>query len=251
MRPKAALSKLLILATLLTHAAPPPPSRAALARGAQDASAEGGEKGLRFRLSEVAAPKQDERPSRVAEGRPLAEAETARLLARLPPLAREAGDERGFKLREATSPPPRAGQTVPAAFATPESEPTPPPRPPAAAALEVLRSTPAGEVETAPAVSLTFSQPMVAVASQEEAAAHVPVTLTPRVEGSWHWLGTQTLAFRPEGGEGGRLPAATDYTVEVPAGTKSAAGGALARAHTFNFSTPPPTLKRKHPEGKG
>ncbi len=248
-RLRAALSKLLMLTLLLTHVAPPA-SRAGVARGAQEAE-EGGEekKGLRFRLSEGAASKQSAPANRVAEGQPLSEAETARLLARLPPLRTEAGAESGFSLRERSLPPPRAGQTVAAAFAPPAAEAT---RPPSVAPgpLEVLRSAPDGEVEVAPAVSLTFSQPMVAVSSQDEAAAHVPVTLSPRVAGSWRWLGTQTLVFRPEA-EGGRLPAATVYTVEVPAGTKSAAGVTLARAHTYSFSTPPPALKRKHPEGEG
>ena len=250
MRLKRALSKLLTLTLLLTHVAPSP-SRMAFARGVQQEDAEGEDekKGLRFRLSEGAAPKESPHANRVAEGRPLTEAETARLLARLPPPVREADDERAFSLREGTLRPPRAGQTVVAAFAAPM--PAAPPTPSVTSgALEVLRFAPEGEVEVAPTVSLTFSQPMVAVASQNEAASNVPVSITPRVAGSWRWLGTHTLVFKPEA-EGGRLPAATVYTVAVPTGTKSAAGAALTRARTYNFSTPPPTLKRKHPEGEG
>ncbi|MET0626504.1 MAG: Ig-like domain-containing protein, partial [Pyrinomonadaceae bacterium] len=249
MRSKAALSNLLALTLLLTNIAPTRPRAFATTVGQQSSEEEETEKGLRFRLSEVSPPKAQATRNRVDEGRPLPEAETARLLARLPPPQKEEGDGQNFRLREASSPPPRAGQIIASAFATPGGSAPPPPTF-ARGPLEVLRSAPAGEVEVAPAVSLTFSQPMVAVASQEEAAANVPVTLSPAVAGSWRWLGTQTLVFRPEA-EGGRMPGATLYTVEVPAGTKSANGGALARAHTYTFSTPPPALKRTHPAGEG
>ncbi|HEX8283426.1 MAG TPA: alpha-2-macroglobulin family protein [Pyrinomonadaceae bacterium] len=250
MRSKTAVSNLLLLTMLLTHVAPPP-THAVTTRVGQESSEEEEDEpqGLRFRLSEAGAPKERAPQNRVEEGRPLPESETARLLARLPPLKEEEGDARGLNLRERGLPPPRAGQTIANAFAPPEPARTPPPSA-ASGALEVLRFAPEGEVELAPAVSLTFSQPMVAVASQEEAAATIPVKLSPRVAGEWRWLGTQTLVFRPEA-EGGRLPAATVYAVEVPAGTKSAAGGALPRTLSYNFSTPPPTLKRTHPAGEG
>src|SRR5215213_9132069 len=141
MRLKSALSNLLLLTMLLTHVAPPP-SRAAVSRGAQeDAEGSDEKKGLRFRLSEGAAPKGGARPNRVDAGQPLPEAETARLLARLPPLKQEESDERAFSLRERTPPPPRAGQTVAAAFAAPATD-APPPPPVAAGALEVLRFAP-------------------------------------------------------------------------------------------------------------
>jgi hypothetical protein len=241
----------LALTLLLTHVAPTPPRAFAAAAGQGATEAEGTtEKGLRFRLSEVSVPPERAPRNRVEEGRPLSESETARLLARLPPLPKEEGDVQRLRLREASSPPPRAGQTVAAAFATPGAAASPPPAV-APGPLEVLRSAPEGEVRFAPAVSITFSRPMVAVASQEEAAANVPVTLSPAVKGNWRWLGTQTLVFRPEA-EGGRMPGATRYTVEVPAGTKPAAAGpALARAYTYTFSTPPPALKRTHPTGEG
>jgi len=40
-------------------------------------------------------------------------------------------------------------------------------------------------VPLAPDLSVTFSQPMVAVTSQEQAAEYAPVELTPQVEGHW------------------------------------------------------------------
>ena len=59
--------------------------------------------------------------------------------------------------------------------------------------LEVLRWMPEGEVPLAPELSVTFSQPMVAVTSQEDAAKTTPVKLTPQPKGNWRWIGTRTI----------------------------------------------------------
>src|SRR5687768_10331603 len=160
MRPKTSLSYFLTLAILLTSFAPVQ-ARAAVSKKAQeDSAAESRPKGLRFRLSEGSAPGERERPNRVAAAEPLAEAETARLLARLPPLPQEPDDARAFSLRESTQPPPRAGQSIAAAFAPPDAPPNAGgPPPPAAVPLTVLRFAPRGEVELAPSVNVTFSRP--------------------------------------------------------------------------------------------
>src|SRR5262249_43019306 len=120
-----------------------------------------------------------------------------------------------------------------------------------AGSLEVLRFAPEGEVELAPHLSVTFSQPMVAVTSNEDlAASQPPVRLSPQPQGQWagkwRWIGTKTLLFEPNG----RFPMATEYTVEIPAGTKSAAGGTLGARKEWRFSTPPLTLKSKFPTGE-
>lgn len=215
---------------------------------AQDSSSdEQVEDGLRFRLSEGTEKTEAPTPKPVVNATVLSQAETASLLARLPKLQTQADDTVDFKLRENSLPPPRAGQTIAAAFA-PSSTGGPPPavtnQP-----LAVTRFTPEGEVAIAPALSITFSQPMVAVTSQEDAAANVPVTLSPQPTGKWRWLGTQTLVFQPDA-EGGRLPMATRYTVTIPAGTRSALGNKLAEPTTFSFATPPPTLKSSFPSGE-
>ncbi|HEX8073095.1 MAG TPA: alpha-2-macroglobulin family protein [Pyrinomonadaceae bacterium] len=252
MRQKPALAVTLIITTLFTSAPLPPAHAAARTDATANVQTSEGtdanERGLRFRLSEGAeesAPRPT--PNAVAPAEQLSAAETERLLARLPPLA--PADAQDFKLRERSLPPPRAGETLRAAFAAPAPAAT---RAPAAgdAPLEVTRVAPEGAVELAPAVSVTFSQPMVAVTSQAEAAAAVPVTLTPQPAGRWRWLGTQTLVFQPDA-QTGRLPMATEYTVNVPAGTRDALGHTLAAARTFRFATPPPTLRESYPAGEG
>src|SRR5712692_8947493 len=198
------------------------------------------EEGLRFRLSE--APGQPEaRPvSKVAKATMLSDPETQAIINRLPPIKAEPSDEAEFALREKSLPPPRTGTILqpfpaPNEIAGPDKKATGP--------LEVVRYSPEGDVPIAPNLSVTFSEAMVAVSSQEEAAENVPVRLSPQPPGKWHWIGTKTLLFEPDV----RFPMATQYSVNVPAGTKSANGGTLGSAKTWTFTTPPPTVKDFYP----
>src|SRR5579885_30146 len=162
-------------------------------------------KGLRFRLSEGVEQSAKPAPQpTVAPAEKLSDSETARVLARLPPLKAEAGDEQEFALREGSLPAPRAGATVLKPF--PSGEERGAPDAGGAGELQVLRYSPRGEVPLAPQLSVTFSQPMVAVTSQEEASQTTPVQITPRPAGRWRWLGTKTLIFDPDEQ---RLPMAT------------------------------------------
>jgi hypothetical protein len=102
---------------------------------------------------------------------------------------------------------------------------------------------PEGKVPLAPELSVTFSQPMVAVTSQDDAAQVTPVKLSPQPNGRWRWIGTRTIVFDPEV----RFPQATTYTVEVPAGTRSATGGALKATRAFTFETPAPSIVSSYP----
>lgn len=88
------------------------------------------------------------------------------------------------------------------------------------AALEVVRYQPEGEVDLARGVSLiTFSAPMVALDSVEAAVVvEPPVRLDPQPPGEWRWMDPRTLIFVPNGE---RMPMATEYRVEIPAGTKA------------------------------
>lgn len=98
-----------------------------------------------------------------------------------------------------------------------------------------------------PRLSITFSQPMVPVGSLADLAQeHGPVRLSPQPAGRWRWIGTRTLVFEPDGE---RFPMATEYRVEVPAGTASQGGGRLAEAAAWTFRTPPPRVVRSLPTG--
>ena len=166
---------------------------------------------------------------------PLPDAETWELLEHIPPLPAPAGVE--FRVRKSTLPPPQAGEVVP--FAPPTDD-----APPAASGpLTVVRHSPDGAVPMAPQLSVSFSRPMIPLTSQDEAAAMVPVTLSPTPRGSWRWLGTQTLIFDADP----RFPMATRYQVSIPAGTKAIDGTPLEAASSWTFETPPLTLVSSWP----
>src|ERR1051326_771924 len=201
----------------------------------EDADKEGA--GLKFRLSE--APEQPEaKPvNKVVASTVLSDAETQAILKRLPQIKTDPTDETDFALRAKSLPPPRTGAIVMQPF--PAADEIARPQQTNAGPLELIRYSPEGDVPIAPNLSVTFSQPMVAVTSQEEAAEDVPVKLTPQPSGKWHWIGTKTLLFEPDV----RFPMATKYAVTVPAETRSANGGTLSKAKTWTFSTPAPTVK--------
>ncbi|HXK10111.1 MAG TPA: alpha-2-macroglobulin family protein [Vicinamibacteria bacterium] len=199
--------------------------------------------GLVLRLAEGA--EEGSAPALVARppAERLADADARRVLDRLAPLAAEPREE-AFAAREPSLPPPRAGRPVQASFPPEEERGRPDVAP--AGALEVVRRMPEGDVPLAPHLAITFSQPMVAVSSPDRLAREtVPARLVPQPPGEWRWVGTRTLLFEPTG----RFPMATDYRVEVPAGTRATGGSALERDVAWSFSTPPPRLLTGHPRG--
>ncbi len=200
--------------------------------------------GLVFRLSEAQEEGQRQAQSQIA--RPSTEAlsdeATQNLLKRLAPIKVEGDDQKDFAMRDRSLPAPRTGRTISEAF--PPASGFDRPEQVSTGPLEVLRVSPEGPVPIAPHLSVTFSQPMVAVTSNDDlSASQAPVKISPQQQGKWRWLGTKTLVFYPAV----RFPMATDYTVEIPAGAKSVTGGALATAKRWTFSTPPLQVKTSHP----
>ncbi|MCP4426569.1 MAG: hypothetical protein GY803_18915, partial [Chloroflexi bacterium] len=184
----------------------------------------------------------------VAAGDPLTDDEIQPILDRLPELVAEEGDQLDFNLPDELIPPPRPGATV--------DEPFPPPAPEVApdvipdGPLEVLRYSPEGDIPLAPFLNVTFNQPMIPLTTHEAlAAADVPVKITPDLPGTWQWLGTKTLSFEYDSEAIDRLPKATDFTVEIPAGTQSQTGGTLAQTVSWTFSTPPVQMENHYPRG--
>ncbi len=198
--------------------------------------------GLKFRLSEgtEGADRRDALPT--PQTSPLTDDIINNLLKRLPPIKTDPDDEKSFSMRDRSLPPPKTGQTINSQF--PPADSGEKPEAVQSGALEVVRFAPEGELELAPHLTVTFSQPMVAVTSVSDlASSQIPIKLTPQPKGKWRWLGTKTLIFEPEG----RFPMATNYSVEVPAGTKSATGGTLAAAKRWTFATPPVKIKSSYP----
>ena len=197
--------------------------------------------GLQFRLSEGAegAETREVQPSVKAD--PLSEGETSNLLKRVPAIKEQTDDKTDFAKRAGSLPPPKTGKTINVKFPSDEQRGTP--KISVGQTLEVVRFSPEGEIPLAPDLSVTFSQPMIAVTSQEQASASVPIQLTPQAEGKWRWLGTKTLMFDTTK----RFPMATKFTARIPAGTKSINGQILAKDVVWTFTTPPPKVETMVP----
>jgi uncharacterized protein YfaS (alpha-2-macroglobulin family) len=202
-------------------------------------------KGLQFHLSEGSEGPARTAPLPAASAAPLPDSDTAALLSRVSPIKSDPDDQKDFALRDRSLPPPLTGKTVTESF-PPRDQLSPPADQAASGPLEIVRYAPEGDVPIAPHLSVTFSQPMVAVTSQEQAATQVPVELSPKVPGKWRWVGTKTLLFEPDG----RFPMATSYKASIAAGTRSALGQPLASATNWAFSTPPVQIKDSYPGDK-
>ena len=183
----------------------------------------------------------------VVDGAELDQQRIDEIIARLPKWLDAELQQPEFNWPVQSTPPPRTGNTVVEAF--PPSGTTPV-VPVDNGPLEVLRVQPEGDVPIAPYVSITFNQPMVPVGTVTQVSAqNVPVTISPDVAGTWQWIGTRTLRFDAASDAFDRLPMATTFTVTVPAGTESAAGGSLAQEQSFEFATPPPKVVTLSPQG--
>jgi alpha-2-macroglobulin len=197
--------------------------------------------GLQFRLSEGVEGAENREKQPPTKGDPLSDAETSNLLKRVPPIKTDTSDQTDFAKRIGTLPAPKTGKMIPVKF--PSDEQRGAPKTGVGDKLEILRFSPEGEVELAPDLSVTFSQPMVAVTGQAEAAQTVPVQLTPTPEGKWRWLGTKTIMFDTDK----RFPMATRFTAKIPAGTKGINGQILQKDVTWTFTTPPPKVEQMIP----
>ncbi len=221
------------------------PANAQIVGKARDIKMKDVPAGLKFRLSEGAEGAETREKQQPALTDPLSDNDVSDVLKRIPAIKSDTNDQTDFAKRIGTLPAPKTGKLIPVKF--PSSDQINPPNISSGKlSLEVIRYSPEGEVPLAPDLSVTFSQPMVAVTSQEEAAKYTPVELTPQVEGRWRWLGTKTLMFDTTK----RFPMATKFTARVPAGTKSATGQILQKDVVWTFSTPPPKVEQFIPQGQ-
>ena len=122
--------------------------------------------------------------------------------------------------------------------------PFPPPAPPTkqtqdqppAGPLQVLRTSPTEkEPGLVGSVTAVFNQGMVPLASVDDLKLQrSPLAISPQPPGRYRWLGTQMIAFEPDG----RMPFSTTYTATIAAGEKATGGAELAKEIRWQFSTP-------------
>ncbi|MCP4307479.1 MAG: hypothetical protein GY788_21920 [bacterium] len=185
-------------------------------------------------------------PVQVVTGELLDDATVDAIFDRLPEWVVPDGDQLDFNRPAATLTPPLVGETIDVPFpaGTDAAVPEVPSGP-----LEVLRFQPEGPVDIAPFISITFNQPMVPLATLSQLnTLDIPATITPELPGRWQWIGTRTLRFEHDPTLFDRLPMATEYRVEIPAGTQSQTGGELAETVSWEFSTPPVQVQSFEPQ---
>lgn len=122
--------------------------------------------------------------------------------------------------------------------------PFPPPEPPTKQTQDLPASEPLKVLRTSPtqkdpglvnAVTAVFNHPMVPLASIDDLKLErSPLSIEPQPKGKFRWLGTQMVAFEPEG----RLPFSTTYTARVQAGETSELGAKLTKEVKWQFTTP-------------
>ncbi|HEX8452860.1 MAG TPA: Ig-like domain-containing protein [Longimicrobium sp.] len=200
--------------------------------------------GLQFRVSQGRVLGTAALPA--TQGERISALEAARVLARARPLAPDSAARDSFHFPAQTMPAPRAGATVVTGFPSRDTAGSVPVPRMGTGALTVTRRAPEGEVPLGAEVTIAFSQPMVPLSSVGNVEARaVPARLSPQAPGRWQWIDVRTLRFEPQG----RLPMATEFTVEIPAGTTSATGGRLAEAVRWTFATPAPRATGGWPYG--
>ena len=177
---------------------------------------------------------------------PLSAEETDALLDRVEALTEEEGAGKDFRLPASSLPAPRTGETLDESF--PPAGTEGPVAVDISGPLEVVRYAPEGDIPIAPFLNVTFNQPMAPLATIEQLnTVDIPVKLTPELPGVWKWVGTKTLIFEYKSDDIDRFPKATEFTAEVPVGTESVNGAALAQAVTWTFRTPPPQVRSTYP----
>lgn len=233
---------LLVLSIYFAFIAPANPASAQIVGRAMELKLKDAPGGLKFRLSEGVEGAEARVKQQLPSTDPLSDGDTNNLLKRIPAIKTADDDGVEFAKRIGSLPAPKTGNRIPVKFPSDDQRATPNVDM-SGRILQVLRFSPEGEIPLAPDLSVTFSQPMVAVTSQDEAAKFAPVELTPQVEGNWRWLGTKTLMFDTTK----RFPMATKFTARVPAGTRSATGQTLAKDVVWTFTTPPPKVETMIP----
>ena len=178
-------------------------------------------------------------PTPAAADKPAAEPGPQKLdlWAGVPPIEPEASDiATELTPVPGPQPPPTVSETIELPF--------PPPEPPskqtqdlaAEGPLKVLRTSPTQkEPGIVGAVTAVFNHPMVPLASIDDLKLErSPLSIEPQPKGKFRWLGTQMVAFEPEG----RLPFSTTFTARVQAGETSELGAKLAKEVKWQFTTP-------------
>jgi alpha-2-macroglobulin len=155
-----------------------------------------------------------------------------------------------YKFKPGPPPPNELGEREKIPFPPPEGSEGPKgvPSPPKVKPLplRVVHFHPRGQIRSESAVTVTFNQPMVPLASIKDVKkAPLPLRVEPAIEGRARWLGVDTVRYQVKG----RLRFSTRFKVTVPLGTKAVNGALLDKAQSWTFDTPRLKLANYYPSG--
>jgi uncharacterized protein YfaS (alpha-2-macroglobulin family) len=107
--------------------------------------------------------------------------------------------------------------------------------------LKVAFSSPEGRVGVVTELNVVFDRPVHPLGVVSDGPP--PFRVTPEVPGHFHWVGSRAVVFTPVR----RLPLATAFRVEVPAGLQALDGTRLEQPHRFELETRRPALVSSTP----
>jgi alpha-2-macroglobulin len=116
--------------------------------------------------------------------------------------------------------------------------------------VRVLSAVPSGITESIDQVNsvvVIFDKPMVPLSGIPQGAGSGPLEIYPPTEGTYRWLGTNTVVFTPSD----TLPYGTAYTVRIPSGTTAIDGSILDASYEWEFETPRPIVIESSPRHEG
>lgn len=203
--------------------------------------------GLRMSVREAPDSSPSIAHERQVAGEPLSEAAIDAIYERVEALPEPLASQVDFALRSSSKPAPRAGQALEQEF-PPQETSSSLPGLVSAKNLSLQRYQPEGDVELAPKVSLTFSQSVVPLTGHHDASKIVPARISPALEGTWRWVGTQTAIFDPQDG---RFPMASEFTVTPNDALASTSGQRLEDPRAWTFRTPTVQIQQSLPAGEG
>lgn len=117
-----------------------------------------------------------------------------------------------------------------------------------AGGLNILSKKPVGKLNaylSDNTISVTFNKPVAALSGQaQQENSNCPIKISPEIEGTCRWAGTQTLTFTPLQ----PFAYATKYTVTIPASFKSGIdGSSLDTDYKWSFETARPKIVSSKP----
>ncbi|HEX9577279.1 MAG TPA: MG2 domain-containing protein, partial [Myxococcales bacterium] len=111
--------------------------------------------------------------------------------------------------------------------------------------FRVVAGRPQGMLLPAAHPTITFSEPVVSLATLEQGDSAKGLQIQPPIKGRWRWLGSASVEFVNEE----PFPPSTAFHLVVPQGFRNLQGEALEKGWQLDFTTPTPAVTSAEPSG--